>query len=324
MIQSTTLNSAAISDSSQGISFKRERLFLKFLLFGTFFLIALGGSVRAMDAGLACPDWPLCFGKLIPEFEMRVYFEFIHRVIAGLIALATVVLTYWIVKNPATKRLKKFMYSALGILAVQIVMGGLTVLKLLHFGVVTAHLALGMSFFSVLLWTYFELTAPLNSLSQSEKMPRTFFWIFSFAGAVVFGQILLGGLVSSNYAGIACLDFPLCNGEFLPTTEGNVGLQAMHRIGAYFTLITFFSVFRVVRKNANASWMIPKILRLSRLLVTLVLAQIAVGGANVVFKVPPIITVVHLAVAASILGVVLRIIFLGARGSEPSALNATR
>ena len=61
---------------------------LGFLIFLTFDLMLLGASVRALDAGLACPDWPMCFGHAIPHYELKVYLEFIHRCVAGFVSIA--------------------------------------------------------------------------------------------------------------------------------------------------------------------------------------------------------------------------------------------
>src|ERR1700760_1820611 len=72
-----------------GVTFVR---FYKWLCIATFELIVLGGAVRALNAGLACPDWPLCFGDYVPDFHPQVYLEFIHRVLAGSIGFATLAL----------------------------------------------------------------------------------------------------------------------------------------------------------------------------------------------------------------------------------------
>src|SRR5690606_10239105 len=142
---------------------------------------------------------------------------------------------------------------AIAVLLVQIIMGGLTVLKLLHFGVVTTHLALGMIYFSLLLWMYFSVTE--HKRRGEGKMPVTFFGVALFTLAVVFAEILIGGLVSSNYAGLACPEFPLCEGEFASTLKGVVGLQVLHRLGAYIVAITIVSLYLLASQNREQKWM---------------------------------------------------------------------
>lgn len=285
------------------------RNFLRTLIALTFILISLGGAVRAMNAGLACPDWPLCFGKIVPDFHVQVYYEFIHRVLAGFVALLTFGLTIYLhVKKYPKKSLKTAWFGIL-ILVVQIIFGGLTVLKLLHFSVVTAHLMFGMAFLSSLLWMYFQLFDESNSLQ--EPTPKSFHAVLLIVGAMLVLQIFIGGLVSTNYAGLTCEGFPLCNGELVPTLSGLVGLQVKHRLWGYITAIAIFSFTQMIWRNRKQKWMNPQIVRYGIWLSILVICQIGVGAANVLFKTPPIITVVHLAFAAVLLGLMLRILYKG-------------
>lgn len=272
----------------------------KWLCITVFALIALGSSVRAMNAGLACPDWPLCFGKYIPDYHPQVYFEFIHRVIAGFVGIVTLVLNGKLVINSnVPKNIRILAVFAIALLFSQALLGGLTVLLLLKSSIVTLHLLFGLSFLSCLLWIYFSL----SKKSISENSP----WI-RYASALVLvisvSQILLGGMVASNYAGLACTDFPLCNGKLLPTIEGAVGLQALHRLGAYTTFLSVVILYFALRKFQN------KISKLSRLLVSLVLIQVALGIANIKFLLPALITVLHTAVAAAIVGTCVYIVYL--------------
>lgn len=280
-------------------------------------LIALGGATRAMDAGLACPDWPLCFGQFIPDFDVRVYFEFIHRVLAGFIALMTLALSIAIHANPAIpshiRNLSKF---TLVILGVQIIMGGLTVLKLLHFGTVTAHLGLGIAFFGCLVWIYLSIQ---HEESNGSKRPDLNIkglgranLLYLLVSSIIYIQILLGGLVSSNYAGLACPDWPTCQGRWLPMFGGLVGLQITHRIGAYISIFAIFGAYYLLSKTN-----VPKSLLVTgRWMNGLILAQLLVGIFNVKLGIPPLVTVAHLVFAALIFAFGLRIVFESQRLSK--------
>lgn len=285
--------------------------YLIVLLFITFCLISLGGAVRAMNAGLACPDWPLCFNKVIPEYQMHVYYEFIHRAIAGFVAILTLILNIILFRGNYSKEVRKMVIVADFILLSQIVLGGLTVLKLLHFSVVTMHLVFGISFLMSLLWIYFLLF--VTSAGIREPTPKSFHLVLLTVALILAVQIILGGLVSSNYAGLACEGFPLCNGEWIPTLDGFVGLQVKHRLWGYFTALSIFAFTNVIWKNRNKAWISPRIVRLGFSLSAMIVLQILVGVANVIYKLPPVITVLHLALATGIMAEMLKILYLGTR-----------
>ncbi len=274
----------------------------KFLLFEVLFLIALGGSVRVMNAGLACPDWPLCFGDFIPDYHPQVYLEFLHRVLAGFIALVTSFLSLYLMKKPKVPLSIKFLGGFnIALLLAQVILGGLTVLWQLHSKVVAAHLGLATTFFAILVWMYFTLTAPDKS-SQQNDSTRTLAsvkWLSGALVAVVFTQIILGGLVASHYASLVCTDFPTCHGEWFPTFRGIIGLHVIHRTFAYFVVAFGLFYFYWARKKSTD----PSIKKAAMYFVVLVLAQFGVGILNVILHTPPLIAVVHLTVATALLGV---------------------
>lgn len=264
------------------------------LVIEVFALIALGGAVRHMNAGLACPDWPLCFGDFIPDYHPQVYFEFIHRAAAGLVALTTVGLAYVLVfRSRAPRSLKAVALAAVVLLAAQIVFGGLTVLWALQANVVATHLGLGTAFFSMLLWQHLCLKWPTGSDHALAGWHRVLL-------AATYGQLILGGLVASRYAALACTDWPLCQGSFIPSLSGPVGIHVLHRLGAYsLTALVAINWWRA--RSAS-----PRVRRVANGMVVLVAVQVALGVANVLLRVPPVIGVAHLASATGLLAFALR------------------
>ena len=142
----------------------------------TFGLIVLGALVRANDAGLACPDWPLCFGEFLPQMNLQVGFEWSHRVVAGGISLCFVALATLSLRRPATRaRCQHLLVVAAVLLGVQVMLGALTVWQLLAAWTVTSHLVIGNSFAVVLLWTALslrELGSAAASRSRTEPAAR--------------------------------------------------------------------------------------------------------------------------------------------------------
>lgn len=269
------------------------------LIFSVFFLIALGGTVRVMKAGLACPDWPLCFGDVIPDYHPQVYFEFMHRVVAGLVAIVTVVLQWFLFRSQAPRHLKYLAGFSLVILVAQIVFGGLTVILLLKSGVVATHLLLGTGFFGLLFWIYLSLRSPAKFMVSGPGWMRYQTLGMSVA---VYGQIFLGGLVAANYAALVCVDFPKCHGEWFPTFSGIIGLHVIHRLGAYTIFVLSVLNWLSMRRFATD----PQLKSIAALLFYHVCGQVALGIANVLFLTPPVLAVGHLALGVAVFAMTLK------------------
>ncbi|MBX3020301.1 MAG: COX15/CtaA family protein [Bdellovibrionales bacterium] len=270
------------------------------LVVEVFFLIALGGAVRTMNAGLACPDWPLCFGDVIPDYHPQVYLEFLHRAMAGIVAITTGVLAIYLWRSDAPKSSKYVMAFTVVLLLAQIVFGGLTVLLQLHAGVVATHLGMGTGFFGLLLWLYLGVKKGREAAVTSDW--QRIWSVVVIAG--VFAQILLGGLVASHYAANVCPDFPTCQGQWIPTLKGPVGLQVIHRLNAYLLFI-LIAVNWVLNRDAS-----PRAKSLASGMLAMVLAQIGLGIANVFLHTPPLISVLHLALATAILSLAVRQLYM--------------
>jgi cytochrome c oxidase assembly protein subunit 15 len=289
--------------------------FASLLIFLVFDLMLLGAAVRSQDAGLACPDWPLCFGQLIPDLHLKVYLEFIHRVVAGAVFLAYSIFLYFLFHKFAQDNTLKF-FGLLGLLILfaQVIMGGLTVLKLLAAGIVTTHLLLATSFLALL---YIIRERIKEHETGQWTKPSKYRWILFVPLIVVLGQLILGGTVASTYAGKICLDFPKCLGEWVPTLKGQIGLQVMHRFGAYTVFLVSLGFFVASRWSRwGKQSLSPRIRRSFGMFLGLVVIQIAVGVTGLKLLVPTWITVVHLAMALLLVRTTLEIAYWAVRGES--------
>lgn len=266
------------------------------LVAATFGLIVLGALVRAHGAGLACPDWPLCFGELVPRFDFHIAFEWGHRAVAGTLSLAFAALSFLTLREPALREcVGAWVWAAVAILALQVVLGGLTVLHLLAAWTVTSHLVTGNAFAATLLSIALRLRAlARGDVAPAEATPPALRALVAAGGVLLVLQLVLGGLVSSQYAGLACPDWPSCaDGVFFPSLDGVMGLQIAHRMNGYALAATLLA-------TAFAARGAPTLARPTALAAMVVLLQIALGVANVWLRVPVEITALHSAGAAAL------------------------
>lgn len=276
------------------------RLGLGFLVLSglTFCLIVVGALVRAHDAGLACPDWPLCHGQAVPPFDLKVAYEWGHRVFAGSISLGLLALTIvsWR-RGLLAGALRPRLVFAWALLATQVVFGGLTVLLLLAPWTVSVHLILGNLFCLTLLWVGFDLREGLGrarALSSPVALSSFTPMLTAVVASSLLLQIVLGGWVSSHYAGLACTSFPTCDGSsIVPTLRGPVGMHVLHRLNG-FVLLGALGALAWQARGGN------RIGRLAALATALVVVQIVVGVANVLLGLPIPVTGLHTALAAGI------------------------
>lgn len=260
-----------------------------------FGLIVLGGVVRATGSGLACPDWPLCHGRLVPPFQVQVLLEWGHRLVALVVSLAVLSLAGWtFLRRDLRARHGGLVALALALLFTQVLLGALTVWRLLAPSVVTLHLANALLLFATLL-ALAERCAPDAADAAPGGAPtprRAHAGLLLVAAIATLAQTLLGGLVSTSHAGLACPDFPLCHGAVVPPMAGLVGLQMAHRFGAY--ALALLLAYVAVHAAGHADSRIGAVARLAPALVVL---QVVLGAFNVLLAVPVWITAAHLATA---------------------------
>jgi cytochrome c oxidase assembly protein subunit 15 len=254
----------------------------------TLLLMAVGSATRVMNAGLACPDWPLCYGQLVPKQQMnfQVFLEWFHRLDAaaiGLMAIALAGLSWWD-RQYLPKWLPWASTFALGLIIFQGVLGGLTVTELLRFDIVTAHLGTALLFFTTSLIIGATLM-PYRGTGAAENLTGVGFG----AAILVYLQCLLGGLVASRWALHQCLgSSQLC------------AVMNSHMVGVIPpTLATLILVVVAWRTPA----LHPLLRQLANIAGGLLVLQVLLGIATfwLHLQVEPL-TVAHHTVGATLLG----------------------
>jgi len=222
-----------------------------------FALIMIGAWVRLTDAGLGCPDWPGCYGKLSPVQAKaqiaqavaeqggdhgpvslgKAWREMIHRYIAtglGLLIIG-IVLMAWRLRH----RLEQSPWLAtftLGVVILQGLFGKWTVTLLLKPAIVTGHLIGGLLTFSLLFWLWLRTRQAIEAVGSRLKVPVKpptygLQWFARLALLAVGFQIALGGWTSTNYAALACPDFPTCQEQWVPRVNFSDAFHVVRELG---------------------------------------------------------------------------------------------
>jgi heme a synthase len=279
-------------------------------------VVVLGAWVRLTDAGLGCPDWPGCYGHLYPTAGHPVgkaWHEMIHRYVAGSLVVIITTLLLWAVIRAKDRNQPLIPVALLfAVVCLQATLGALTVTMLLKPLIVTAHLFGGLATLSLLWWL--SITPERRALTASEMGLRKFALIAFFVLGL---QIFLGGWTSTNYAAVACPDFPTCQRAWWPpmdfrnafvlwrgisldyeggvlTNPARMAIHVTHRLGAVFAgsiLIALGSLTMVRAKSRRLSGAGLGV-------VIAVLVQISIGVTTVHLGVPLALATLHNAGAA--------------------------
>ena len=257
----------------------------------TLVLMAIGSATRVMNAGLACPDWPLCYGQLIPSQQMnlQVFLEWFHRLDASLVGFGTiglVALSLW-KRRLLPGWIPWAAIASFFLVVFQGVLGAFTVTELLRFDIVTAHLGTALLFFSLLLTIAISLK-PYQAVGSAGYLR----WIGLTAALLVYGQSILGGLVASQWALHQCLaGSQLCK------------VMNSHIWGVLpATLAVLTLVFMTLRKPAVSPLL--KRLALGSVIALVSQASLGVAAFKLRLQVEPL-TVSHQLVGATLLGLLI-------------------
>ncbi|CAG4883794.1 Heme A synthase, cytochrome oxidase biogenesis protein Cox15-CtaA [Georgfuchsia toluolica] len=278
------------------VPLSRSDLYRPLLLLATVLalsVVGLGAYVRLTDAGLGCPDWPGCYGHLlVPDHADdigRAWREMIHRYAAGSLGLLILALTFAAWQRPQSRFARPWLETGLcGLVVIQALLGMWTVTELLKPVIVTAHLLGGMLSWAVLI----VLCRREYAIGNSGKWQG----LGAVTAATVLGQIILGGWVSSHYAGLACPDFPACQGSWWPDGAA-ASIHWVHRLGAIVVLAIVGTYAFVLLRTPTQR---PFGLTIAAALVI----QLALGISNVLFRLPLSIGVFHNLGAALLLATV--------------------
>lgn len=270
----------------------------------TLALLYLGSVVHATESSLACPDWPTCFGTMVPEMTGGVFWEHLHRLVAGGLLLLWGLAT-WLAKKETTDRPWIFKASIAGVvlLLVQSLFGGLTVIYRLPDLVSTTHLALALSFLTLATVLASSTASAAHGEPRRVDSSGTRRWAVTAAG-LVFAQSVLGALVRHMDAGLACVDFPLCLGRVVPPlVNAPITVHFTHRVlGVMVAVVVLAFAIWAYRVGAP-----ERVRRWTTVAATLAVAQVVLGVASVFTRLAVVPVSVHTLVAASLLAVLAHV-----------------
>lgn len=291
------------------------------------FLIFVGAIVRVTDSGMGCPDWPLCHSQVVPPAQITAWIEFIHRIVAGIAALLTIAVALVAWRNYRQRRL--IFQPALWAVAVvffQAFLGAVTVWFNNHPLTVVAHLLAATSYLALTLFltTVAHLPAEyVSSAGISSRSHQSYFRFLLLTGAAVLFLLISGATVTGTNTGLACLDWPLCQGEIFPANAHlGIIIHLFHRFTVVAVgVLVAAAVLQTRRRYARH----PLLVKWSTALGLLFLVEMGVGGVNVLMRFPRIVNATHLGLAAAIWGslvVLITIFYLTAKSMLPAEEDA--
>ncbi|MEW5985712.1 MAG: COX15/CtaA family protein [Chloroflexota bacterium] len=259
-------------------------------------LVLIGSIVRVTGYGLGCPDWPLCYGQVIPPLQIGAWVEFSHRFLGGLVSLLVVLVAVLAWRQQrADKWIVRPAVAAVAVLVVQVGLGGLHVLSELPGWTGLIHTGVAMALVG-LLAVVAVTSRPPGSVDRPPlgRLPQWAMW----AAGATYLLLLTGSLVTRTGASLACPAFPLCGLDTMPDfLRPLVTIQMAHRIIA--TLVGLLVLAVVARLwPAGRQW--PNLRLAAFGLTFLLVAQFTLGISNVLLRLPMWSRSLHLVTGASL------------------------
>jgi cytochrome c oxidase assembly protein subunit 15 len=292
----------------------------------TLVLVALGGFVRAMEAGLGCPDWPTCHGALNPPSTLGygalklAWIEHSHRLWAALL----IGLIGWLAvearRSAQPRRVRIAAYWLVPAVLSQAVIGAFVVWLKLDASSVVLHLTVALTILALAVYVALHALGRDVPAAPGGGAPRG---LALATLGVTAAQMLLGSAVTGWAAGLAWGTFPSFNGRALPPPPANVqqSLQAAHRFTAYLVAVLVVALWA---RSRRAELLVR---RVTSLAVVLVVVQIALGALNVWFRLKAWSVTPHMAVGSWLVTALLVVAYRAvwtARAAAPAGVDAAR
>ena len=315
-----------ISHSNKFVTIWVRRL-SKLLVISTLLLIFAGALVKSHEVGLSVPDWPTSYGYQMFSFPLTdmiggIFYEHGHRMIATIVGLMTLILAFTIYYTDHRLWLKKTAFFALGLVIIQGLFGGLTVLLFLPTPVSVIHAILAQTFLMVTILISYGLSKEkANRMLNESTNYKVLRFPTYLVTSIVFIQLIIGALMRHTESGLAIPDFPLSGGYIIPTfnqemlntiqsmqfesglpfvTLNQIIIHYLHRMGAIAVTISIgWLTLKIIQSKISNE----RIYRLTGYLITLLIIQITLGAFTIWSVKEPFITSIHVVNGALILGV---------------------
>jgi cytochrome c oxidase assembly protein subunit 15 len=282
--------------------------------FATVILLLAGGLVTSTGSGLAVPDWPLSFGRFFPRMTGGVLFEHGHRLVAASVGLLTLVLALWFRACERRPWVRRLAYAAVGAVIAQGLLGGLTVLLRLPPAVSVLHACMAQGFFCIVVVLAMATSQSFQfgpSGTAGTDVSPALWKVGALATGLVYLQLILGAVMRHTGAGLAIPDVPLAFGRLVPPFDSfEIGIHFAHRVGALLVAVAVLVLAGwILRRHAGlAGLAVP-----AKLLVLMVMAQMALGAATVLSRLAVLPATAHVVLGALLLATCLVVTVRAAR-----------